>query len=243
MFSKRLAGMVSTARAYVVADVVLQWIALVANIAIMLLIGLFAQALVEGGDVAASQLNLAWAAVAAIAVRVGCLTLAQRMSRAAAASAKGTVRKLVYDKLVRLGPSYSEHVATSEAVQVSVEGTEQLETYFGSYLPQLFYSVVAPITLFGVTLSPKKSTAQRKVHRKSTPRHAYAVISSNSRNTCCHTSAKKKTQNRLVPKRSRKPEERTGKLEPVFRKIPESEKTKYPLCKMRKRRDGRDIRC
>lgn len=148
MFSKRLAGMVSTARAYVVADVVLQWIALVANIAIMLLIGLFAQALVEGGDVAASQLNLAWAAVAAIAVCVGCLTLAQRMGRAAAASAKGTVRKLVYDKLVRLGPSYSEHVATSEAVQVSVEGTEQLETYFGSYLPQLFYSVVAPITLF-----------------------------------------------------------------------------------------------
>ena len=88
------------------------------------------------------------AAAAAIVVRVCCLTLSQRMGQAAAAAAKRTVRKLVYDKLVRLGPSYSERVSTSEAVQVSVEGTEQLESYFGSYLPQLFYSVLAPLTLF-----------------------------------------------------------------------------------------------
>lgn len=148
MFSKRLAGMVPAARKYVVASVVLQWVALVANIGLMLLIGLFVQALIEGGNVADVQFNLATAAVAAIAVRVACLTLAQRMGQAAAAAAKRTVRKRVYDKLVRLGPSYSERVATSEAVQVSVEGTEQLESYFGSYMPQLFYSVLAPVTLF-----------------------------------------------------------------------------------------------
>ena len=148
MFSKRLAEMVPAARKYVVASVALQWVALVANVALMLLIGLFVQALIEGGDVAASQASLVQAAVAAIVVRVGCLTLAQRMGQAAAAAAKRTVRKQVYDKLVRLGPSYSERVATSEAVQVSVEGTEQLESYFGSYMPQLFYSVVAPVTLF-----------------------------------------------------------------------------------------------
>lgn len=148
MFSKRLAEMVPAARKYVVASVALQWVALVANVVLMLLIGLFVQALIEGGDVAASQASLVQAAVAAIVVRVGCLTLAQRMGQAAAAAAKRTVRKLVYDKLVRLGPSYSERVATSEAVQVSVEGTEQLESYFGSYMPQLFYSVVAPVTLF-----------------------------------------------------------------------------------------------
>ncbi|MBC5583152.1 thiol reductant ABC exporter subunit CydC [Eggerthella sp. NSJ-70] len=148
MFSKRLAEMVPAARKYVVASVALQWVALVANVALMLLIGLFVQTLIEGGDVAASQASLVQAAVAAIVVRVGCLTLAQRMGQAAAAAAKRTVRKQVYDKLVRLGPSYSERVATSEAVQVSVEGTEQLESYFGSYMPQLFYSVVAPVTLF-----------------------------------------------------------------------------------------------
>ena len=114
----------------------------------MLLMGAFVQSLVEGGDVAAARANLVMAAAAAIVVRVCCLTLSQRMGQAAAAAAKRTVRKLVYDKLVRLGPSYSERVSTSEAVQVSVEGTEQLESYFGSYLPQLFYSVLAPLTLF-----------------------------------------------------------------------------------------------
>lgn len=148
MFSKRLAGMVPAARKYVAASVVLQWIALVANIVLMLLIGLFVQALIEGAGVAQAQIHLVWAAAAAIIVRVGCLTFAQRMGQAAATAAKRTVRKQVYDKLVRLGPSYSERVATSEAVQVSVEGTEQLESYFGSYMPQLFYSVIAPVTLF-----------------------------------------------------------------------------------------------
>ena len=69
MFSKRLADMVPAARKYVAASVVLQWVALVANIALMLLIGVFVQALVEGGDVAASQANLVWAALAAIVVR------------------------------------------------------------------------------------------------------------------------------------------------------------------------------
>ena len=148
MFSKRLAGMVPEARKYVAASVAFQWVALAANIALMLLMGAFVQSLVEGGDVAAARANLVMAAAAAIVVRVCCLTLSQRMGQAAAAAAKRTVRKLVYDKLVRLGPSYSERVSTSEAVQVSVEGTEQLESYFGSYLPQLFYSVLAPLTLF-----------------------------------------------------------------------------------------------
>lgn len=148
MFSKRLADMVPAARKYVVASVALQWIALVANIAFMLLIGLFVQALIEGSSIEGEQLNLAWTSVAVIVVRVGCLTLAQRMGQAAASAAKRTVREQVYDKLVRLGPSYSERVATSEAVQVSVEGTEQLESYFGSYMPQLFYAVLAPVTLF-----------------------------------------------------------------------------------------------
>ncbi len=144
MFSKRLAGMVPEARKYVAASVALQWVALAANIALMLLMGAFVQSLVEGGDVAAARANLVMAAAAAIVVRVCCLTLSQRMGQAAVVrAAKRTVRSCVYDKLVRLGPSYSERVSTSEAVQVSVEGVEQLESYFGSYLPQLFYPACA----------------------------------------------------------------------------------------------------
>ena len=55
---------------------------------------------------------------------------------------------MIYKKLLRLGSSYKEQTNTSEVVQVAVEGVEQLETYFGAYLPQLFYAMLAPLTLF-----------------------------------------------------------------------------------------------
>ena len=61
---------------------------------------------------------------------------------------KRILREKIYEKMLRLGASYREQVSSSEVVQVSTEGVEQLETYFGKYLPQLFYSLLAPITLF-----------------------------------------------------------------------------------------------
>ena len=133
---------------YIVRNAAAQWVALVANIVLMLLIGLFLQRLVDGVAVDGWVAMLLCAGVAVIAVRMACLTFAQRMGVAAAMAAKRSVRRQVYDKLVRMGPGYSEHIATSEAVQVSVEGCEQLESYFGQYLPQLFYAVLAPLTVF-----------------------------------------------------------------------------------------------
>lgn len=55
---------------------------------------------------------------------------------------------MIFSKLLRLGSGYREKVSTSEVVQVSVEGVDQLETYFGQYLPQFFYAMLAPVTLF-----------------------------------------------------------------------------------------------
>lgn len=150
VFDKRLISMVPGAMRCIVADVAFQWVALVANIALFLLIGSFIQNLVEGAADGAALATLLAAGAAAIVVRAVCQTLAQRMGQRAAAKAKQAVRQQVYDKLVRLGPAYREHVATSEAVQIGVEGTEQLESYFGQYLPQLFYAVLAPLTLFAV---------------------------------------------------------------------------------------------
>ncbi len=63
---------------------------------------------------------------------------------------KATLRERIYRKLLRLGSSYSQQVNTSEVVQIAVEGVEQLETYFGQYLPQFFYAILAPLTLFMV---------------------------------------------------------------------------------------------
>lgn len=55
---------------------------------------------------------------------------------------------MIFSKLLQLGSGYREKVSTSEVVQVSVEGVDQLETYFGQYLPQFFYAMLAPVTLF-----------------------------------------------------------------------------------------------
>ena len=89
-------------------------------------------------------------ALLAVAVRALCASGASWASSRASRSVKRRLRPLIYEKLLRLGPSYREHALTSEVVQVSVEGVDQLETYFGSYLPQLFYALLAPLTLFAV---------------------------------------------------------------------------------------------
>ena len=72
------------------------------------------------------------------------------MSYLSSKAVKKTLREKIYRKLLRLGSSYKEQVNTSEVVQVAVEGVDQLETYFGAYLPQFFYAMLAPLTLFGV---------------------------------------------------------------------------------------------
>lgn len=145
--------MVPGAVKFIVADVAFQWVALACNIALFMVIGLFLQATLEGSADAGMAIGVLAASAVAIVVRMVCQTAAQRMGRKAASCAKCSIRQQVYDKLAALGPAYSETVATAVAVQVSVEGTEQLESYFGQYLPQLFYALLAPLTLF-VALSP-----------------------------------------------------------------------------------------
>ena len=73
---------------------------------------------------------------------------AARMGYLSSRAVKKTLRGAIYDKLLRLGASYSQPVRTPEIVQVTVEGVDQLETYFGTYLPQFFYATLAPLTLF-----------------------------------------------------------------------------------------------
>lgn len=153
MFDKRLLQMVPQARPYIIVSVLLQWVALLANIGFVLAVAAVVQTFLTGDASPGWQGFLVAAAVAAIAVRLGCLTLAQKAGLRAAMVAKREVRSQIYRKLVQLGPAYTEQVSTAEAVQVCVEGTEQLEGYFGAYLPQLFYSVLAPLTLF-VCLAP-----------------------------------------------------------------------------------------
>lgn len=148
MFDKRLLEMAPEARKYIIASVLLQWVALLANIGFVVSAALVVQSFLTGAESLGWPVFLAAMGLAAIAVRMACLTLSQRAGLKAAAVAKREVRMKIYNKLVQMGPSYTERVSTAEAVQVCVEGTEQLESYFGAYLPQLFYAAFAPLTLF-----------------------------------------------------------------------------------------------
>ena len=74
--------------------------------------------------------------------------IAVRMSWLASRTVKQVMREKIYLKLLLLGPSYREHTSTAELVQESVEGVDQLESYFGQYVPQFFYAFLAPILLF-----------------------------------------------------------------------------------------------
>lgn len=152
MFEKRLFSLVPQATPYIMASVLFKWIALMANITVMWVLARILDGIVTGGLPAALAVDALTKATlplaAAIIVRTAAIYLAQRSGDKAAFEAVRRVRSLVYDKLTALGPSYTETVPTAEAVQTSVEGATQLQVYFGGYLPQLFFSALAPITLF-----------------------------------------------------------------------------------------------
>ena len=148
MINKRLIGSVPESRKYIAANVALQWLALCANIAMMAAISALLSALAAGTAGPGPMLTTAAIALGALAVRFVCSILSTRMGYLSSRAVKKTLREQIYRKLLRLGTSYREQVNTSEVVQVAVEGVDQLETYFGAYLPQFFYAMLAPVTLF-----------------------------------------------------------------------------------------------
>lgn len=148
MIQKRLIGMVSKSKKYVAGNVILQWCSLAANVAMMTSITSLFQDLFHNTANIKSFITTALVAVVTIIIRFICTTGASRMGYLSSRAVKKTLREKIYQKLLKLGASYSEQVKTSEVVQVAVEGVDQLETYFGAYLPQFFYAMLAPLSLF-----------------------------------------------------------------------------------------------
>ena len=150
LINKRLINLVSRSKRYIAGNVIFQWIGLAANIVMMFAFGFLLEKLISRDfDRTAIIVSLVIAATA-IVVRCVCIKMASKMSFLSSKEVKRTLREKIYRKLLRLGTSYNEQVSTSAIVQDSVEGVEQLEVYFGSYLPQFFYSMLAPVTLFVV---------------------------------------------------------------------------------------------
>ena len=153
MINKRLIGTVPESKKYIAGSVALQWCSLAANIAMMYAVTALLAALCAGTLTRRALITTAVTALIAVAVRYGCTVGTSRMGYLSSKAVKKTLRAAIYEKLLRLGASYSEQVKTSEVVQVTVEGVDQLETYFGAYLPQFFYAMLAPLTLFIVLCS------------------------------------------------------------------------------------------
>ena len=150
MIKTRLIKLLSHAKKYIVYQVLWQWIALISQMVAIFRVAGLLQQVVDGTMTTESVGISAIIFVIVIAVRFVCERMAAKASYMASVDVKRILRDKIYDKMLKLGASYKEQVSTSEVVQVSAEGVEQLETYFGRYLPQLFYSLLAPVTLFAV---------------------------------------------------------------------------------------------
>ncbi len=150
MINKRLIGTVEESKKYIAGNVICQWVCLAANITMMWAIAQMLQSLFTGNTQNGQIAVTAAIASVAVVIRYICVVASSRMGYLSSKAVKKTLREMIYCKLLRLGTSYKEQVNTSEVVQVAVEGVDQLETYFGAYLPQFFYAMLAPLTLFMV---------------------------------------------------------------------------------------------
>lgn len=146
MIKTRLIGLVPDSKKFIAANVIAQWLELCANVIMIFTIAKLLDNLRMGQAVLFVRSG-SMIAIAVI-VRILCVKLAASASYHASRSVKRTLRGMIYEKLLRLGTAYTEHVPTGEVVQLAGEGVEQLETYFGAYLPQFFYALLAPLTLF-----------------------------------------------------------------------------------------------
>ena len=149
MIDKKLIREVGSSLYHIKRNVGYQWLMLVLNILLITVLTWLLAALLSGAQLSSGAIGIViGTAVLVIVLRHYLGVLAAISSERASHAVKQQLREKIYRKLLSLGGSYHERVSTSEIVQVSVEGVDQLETYFSSYLPQFFYSMLAPVTLF-----------------------------------------------------------------------------------------------
>lgn len=151
MIKTRLIEQVPSSKKYIALTVLAQWLKTVANIVMIFILSNLLAQILDGKAFDFKRLLPYLGAIAAVMlVRYLCGYASSQTSFFASSEVKKVLRQKMYKKLARMGASYSEKVSTSEVLQVFVEGVDQLELYFGKYLPQFFFAMLAPITLFAV---------------------------------------------------------------------------------------------
>lgn len=148
MFHKRLMREFKENRSMIAGMVLTQWLMLFANIVLMLATADMVEAVVTEKDIPQTFTQLVVTLFLILIVRGFLSYWNQQLSFCISKQLKEHLRALVYEKLMRMGSNYKNSLKTAEIVQISTEGVEQLEIYFGKYVPQFFYSMIAPLTLF-----------------------------------------------------------------------------------------------
>lgn len=146
MLNKRLLKAFPDTFPYISRNIFFQWISLLASSLSTIALCVCAASIF--GTPSLSVWNTALLVLACLIVRQMALKMASRASFQAAALVRRQLRERLFDKLSQLGSSYRNRWSTSEISQLTSEGVEQLEVWFGQYLPQFFYALLAPLTLF-----------------------------------------------------------------------------------------------
>lgn len=147
MFNKRLLSICDSSKKWIGLTVLMNWISIICNITLILFIGTTVDKLING-NLNLNMMSTSIFIIAMLGIRFTANFLSTKFSLYSSSEVKKTLRSTIYEKLLNLGVNYTNTISTSSTVQIAVDGVEQLEIYFGRFMPQLFYSIVAPLTLF-----------------------------------------------------------------------------------------------
>ena len=149
MFKKRLLELCNSSKKWIAMTVLMNWISIICNILVILFIGNIIDKLINS-NLEINYLRDGLYIGSLLVIRFLANYYSTRFSLNSSSEVKKVLREKIYEKLLDIGVNYNKFISTSSVVQIGVDGVEALEIYFGRFLPQLFYSALAPLTLFVV---------------------------------------------------------------------------------------------
>ena len=149
MFKKRLLELCNSSKKWIAMTVLMNWISIICNILVILFIGNTIDKLINS-NLEINYLRDGIYIGSLLVIRFLATYYSTRFSLNSSSEVKKVLREKIYEKLLDIGVNYNKFISTSSVVQIGVDGVEALEIYFGRFLPQLFYSALAPLTLFVV---------------------------------------------------------------------------------------------
>ena len=146
-FDLRLWRLTRGLRGRMAIAVLLGLAALAFGIARFAFLGRFLAGLFRGAPAAELVLPLV-ATAAAILLRASLDHARTVIAHRTASRVQETLRALLYDKIAALGPAWFGAERTGGVMLSMVDGVEQLQTFFGQYLPQVAIALAAPLAIF-----------------------------------------------------------------------------------------------